>query len=111
MTRHFRHSVRNLSSPIKANMHFSLSKSGIISFDRAEAVIEYFEWVEIPKKNLTVSANISAAGESKNNTEKDDKTQTPESGESSAQSLGGISSEAAPEKKLKKKTFRVPLKV
>lgn len=106
-----KHSVRNLSSPIKANLHFSLSKSGIISFDRAEAVIEYFEWVDIPKKNLTVSASISTEGESKNNTEKDEKTQTPESNESSAQSLGEISSEAAPEKKLKKKTFRVPLKI
>ncbi|KAF2308263.1 hypothetical protein GH714_039739 [Hevea brasiliensis] len=49
-----KYSARNLSSPIKTNLHFSLSRSGILSLDRADAVIEISEWVEVPKKNLTI---------------------------------------------------------
>ncbi|XWS57081.1 hypothetical protein CRYUN_Cryun09bG0140900 [Craigia yunnanensis] len=57
------YSARNLSSPIKTNLHFSLSRSGILSLDQAEAVIQISEWIEVPKRNLTVenltSPNIS----------------------------------------------------
>ncbi|KAF8412653.1 hypothetical protein HHK36_000621 [Tetracentron sinense] len=49
-----KYSSRNLTSPIKANLHFFLSRSGILSLDRADVVIEVAEWVEVPKKNLTV---------------------------------------------------------
>ncbi|XP_037494451.1 heat shock 70 kDa protein 17 [Jatropha curcas] len=115
-----KYSSRNLSSPIKANLHFSLSRSGILSLDRADAVIEISEWVEVPKKNLTVdnttatSPNISVETGAKNVSE--------ESGEN-LQSNGGINNasnsnveepsaiEPDREKKLKKKTFRVALKV
>ena len=55
-----RYSSRNLSSPIKANLHFSLSRSGILSLDRADAVIEITEWIEVPKVNVTLE-NSSAA--------------------------------------------------
>ncbi|RVX11271.1 Heat shock 70 kDa protein 17 [Vitis vinifera] len=44
-----KYSSRNLSSPIKANLHFSLSRSGILSLDRADAVTEITEWIEVPK--------------------------------------------------------------
>ncbi|GKV46581.1 hypothetical protein SLEP1_g53553 [Rubroshorea leprosula] len=61
-----KYSSHNLSAPIKTNLHFSLSRSGIISLDRADAVIEISEWVEVPRKNssvenaTTASSNISA---------------------------------------------------
>lgn len=115
-----KYSSRNLSSPIKTNLHFSLSRSGILSLDRADATIEISEWVEVPKKNLTVenttatSPNISLETGAKNVSE--------ESSEN-LQSDGGIgnvtnsnveepsSIELGTEKKLKKKTFRVALKV
>ncbi|KAJ6864120.1 hypothetical protein NC651_034836 [Populus alba x Populus x berolinensis] len=73
-----KYSSRNLSSPIKANLHFSLSRSGILSLDRADAVIEISEWVEVPKKNLTVenttttSPNITLETDTKNTTEESD---------------------------------------
>ncbi|KAK7832251.1 heat shock 70 kda protein 17 [Quercus suber] len=56
-----KYSSRNLSSPIKANLHFSLSRSGILSLDRADAVIEISEWVEVPKKNLTLENSTTAS--------------------------------------------------
>lgn len=108
---------RNLSAPIKANLHFSLSRSGIIALDRAEAVIEITEWVEVPKKVLTLESNITnqnssaevgaanSTTDSKENLSSgsDTNSSTP-TGESNAQ-------EIITEKVLKKRTFRVPLKV
>ncbi|MCI30581.1 heat-shock protein, partial [Trifolium medium] len=69
-----KYSSRNLSSPIKANVHFSLSRSGILSLDRADAVIEITEWVEVPRKNLTVenstiSSNVTDESSATNNSE------------------------------------------
>jgi hypoxia up-regulated 1 len=75
--------------------------------------------VEVPKKNLTIenstiSSNVSDDSGAKNNSEENNE---------SVQSNGGISktsntsaeeqaaAEPATEKKLKKRTFRVPLKV
>lgn len=101
-------------------MQFSLSRSGVLSLDRADAVIEISEWVEVPKKNLTVenstsgTPNISVEGGPKNNSEESI---------NSLQTDGGLSNESntsvndqsttdlGTEKKLKKRTFRVPLKV
>ncbi|KAL0289332.1 UNVERIFIED_CONTAM: Heat shock protein 17 [Sesamum angustifolium] len=116
-----KYSSRNLSSPIKANLHFSLSRSGIFSLDRAEAVIEITEWVEVPRKNLTVDNSTSAAG-SANNTDADardapeennDKLETSNGSgnlpDSSANESNTV--ELGTEKKLKKRTFRVALKV
>ncbi|KAF8412649.1 hypothetical protein HHK36_000617 [Tetracentron sinense] len=45
-----KYSSRDLTSPIKANLYLSLSKSGILSLDRVDAVIEVAEWVEVPKR-------------------------------------------------------------
>ncbi|XP_059664815.1 heat shock 70 kDa protein 17 [Cornus florida] len=115
-----KYSARNLSSPIKANLHFSLSRSGLFSLDRADAVIEISEWVEVPKRNLTLenststSPNISVETGNRN---------TSEDGNDSVDTDDGISNtsnssvndqrttEVVTEKKLKKRTFRVPLKI
>ena len=114
-----RYSSRNLSSPIKANIHFSLSRSGILSLDRADAVIEITEWVEVPRKNLTIenstiSSNLSTeAGANNSSAESNENLQT----DSGITKMTNISAEEQPaaepamERKLKKRTFRVPLKV
>ncbi|KAK1438011.1 hypothetical protein QVD17_03812 [Tagetes erecta] len=103
---------RNLSSPVKANIHFSLSRSGILSLDRADAVIEISEWVEVPKKNLTlenanVSAPLNVTGESESATSaeaSDDNSANSTANDQNTITLGT-------EKKLKKRTFRIPLKI
>ncbi|KAF8413502.1 hypothetical protein HHK36_001492 [Tetracentron sinense] len=115
-----KYSSRNLTSPIKANLHFSLSKSGILSLDRADAVIEISEWVEVPKKNLTVdnlttvTTNASAEAAPGNNSE-GNKDDSPIDGGISNASNSNVEEQSSmdlgTEKKLKKRTFRVPLKV
>ncbi|XP_061965182.1 heat shock 70 kDa protein 17-like [Populus nigra] len=115
-----KYSSRNLSSPIKANLHFSLSKSGILSLDRADAVIEISEWVEVPKKNLTVenttttSPNLTLESDTKNTTEESDVNLNSDgvTDNSFNNNVEGPSTtEPVTEKKLKKRTFRVPLKI
>ncbi|KAH6776152.1 heat shock protein 70 family protein [Perilla frutescens var. hirtella] len=115
-----KYSSRNLSSPIKANLHFSLSRSGIFSLDRAEAVVEITEWVEVPRKNLTTDNSTSASAnttdaETKNTSEEsNDKLETNNGGNNDLSDLSANDSntvELGTEKKLKKRTFRVPLKV
>lgn len=118
-----RYESRNLSAPIKANIHFSLSRSGVLTLDRAEAVIEITEWVELPKKNLTLdnsttSANISVeatsaesgsgdlAEEGNGNLQNDGDTNNPSNSSATEGNIAEVT-----EKKLKKRTFRVPLKV
>nr|XP_004305891.2 PREDICTED: heat shock 70 kDa protein 17 [Fragaria vesca subsp. vesca] len=114
-----KYASRNLSSPIKTSLHFSLSRSGILSFDRADAIVEITEWVEVPKKNLTVenastvSPNISSeTGGQNSSAESDDNTDDGGNGNASnstAEVQG--SADLGIEKKLKKRTFRVPLKI
>lgn len=123
-----KYSSRNLSAPIKANLHFSLSRSGVLTLDRADAVIEITEWVEVPKKNLTLenstaSANLSAeASASANSSAEAGSGDSAEEGNGSLHSDGSTSNPSSSsekeenitqvtEKKLKKRTFRVPLKV
>lgn len=118
---HFRYASRNLSAPIKANLHFSLSRSGILSLDRSDAVIEISEWVEVPKRNLTLenatlaSSNTSVEVGPTNNSETDnDNLHTDDGGigNSSNSSVEELNAkDLGTEKKLKKRTFRVPLKV
>ena len=109
---------RNLSSPIKASLHFSLSRSGILSLDRADAVVEISEWVEVPKKNQTLESasapvNLTAETESTNTAEAsdvpspDDLTSNSDNSTSNDQKTVDLGTE----KKLKKRTFRIPLKV
>ncbi|KAK6945542.1 Heat shock protein 70 family [Dillenia turbinata] len=114
-----KYSSRNLSSPIKANLHFSLSRSGVLLLDRAEALIEISEWVEVPRANLTVdnsttiSPNVSLEGSS-NYTEESNGTLHSDDGMGTTSNPGGnetTTAELVTEKKLKKRTFRVPLKV
>ncbi|WVZ07493.1 hypothetical protein V8G54_020839 [Vigna mungo] len=114
-----KYSSRNLSSPIKASIHFSLSRSGILSLDKADAVIEITEWVEVPKKNLTVenstiSSNVSAESAAGNSSEGNNESIQTDIGNSNTSNTSAeeqASAEPATEKKLKKRTFRVPLKI
>ncbi|EEF41831.1 heat shock 70 kDa protein 17 [Ricinus communis] len=115
-----KYSSRNLSSPIKANLHFSLSRSGILSLDRADAVVEISEWVEVPKRNQSI-ANTTAS--SPNMSVNPGAKNTSEESTESLHSDGGIGNASNPnieepdaielgtEKKLKKRTFRIPLKI
>ncbi|GAB4830617.1 hypothetical protein Ancab_020383 [Ancistrocladus abbreviatus] len=120
-----RFSSRNLSSPIKANLHFSLTRSGVLTLDHAEAVIEISEWVEVPKKNLTIENSTASsditleASTSANLTVEDGPKNTSEENSLHVDvSVSGASNSSAKEesnmevteKKLKKRTFRVPLK-
>lgn len=113
-----KYSSRNLSAPIKANLHFSLSKSGVLSLDRADAVVEISEWVEVPKKNLTVenstnaSPNITIEAGTQNTTENSNDNGNNESNNTSSSSATEqTTTDLGTEKKLKKRTFRVPLKI
>lgn len=115
----FRYASRNLSAPVKANLHFSLSRSGIFSLDRADAVIEITEWVEVPRKNLTVDNSTSASANtstesSPSNTEESSENLNADGGNSNTSDPSANDSSTtslSTEKKLKKRTFRVPLKV
>ncbi|MBA0665081.1 hypothetical protein Goklo_004996, partial [Gossypium klotzschianum] len=114
-----KYSSRNLSSPIKTNLHFSLSRSGILSLDQVEAAFQVTEWIEVPKRNLTVenstiaSSNVSVDLGAEN---------TSEQNSNRLESDGGIGNasnsttepntvDLGTEKKLKKMTFRIPLKI
>ncbi|KAJ6749506.1 hypothetical protein OIU85_000172 [Salix viminalis] len=90
-----KYSSRNLSSPIKANLHFSLSRSGILSLDRADAVIEISEWVENTTEENDEKLNSDGVT---------DNTSIDVTQEAST-------TEPVTEKKLKKRTFRIPLKI
>ncbi|PKA55138.1 Heat shock 70 kDa protein 17 [Apostasia shenzhenica] len=118
-----KYSTRNLSSPIKATMHFSLSRSGLISLDRAEAVVEISEWVEVPKKDKIAEANtteiLNAANSLNASTEAIPDNisgvdlNTQDGANNSSTSIEELKEkvEVETEKVFKKKTFRVPLKI
>ncbi|KAK8914402.1 Heat shock 70 kDa protein 17 [Platanthera zijinensis] len=112
-----RYSVRNLTSPIKATMHFSLSRSGLISLDRAEAVIELSEWVEVPKKNKTIEINANVLNVTENlnvSTEGSphiESLNTDNETHSSDVNTEADKVEIETEKVLKRRTFKVPLKI
>ncbi|CAI9275396.1 unnamed protein product [Lactuca saligna] len=99
---------RNLSSPVKASLHFSLSRSGIFSLDRADAVIEISEWVEVPKKNVSAPLNLTVEADPAKETEVSDDTST-NSVNTTANDQNTL--DLGTEKKLKKRTFRIPLKI
>lgn len=122
----------NLSAPIKTNVHFSLSRSGFLSLDRAETVVEVSEWVEIPVKrpmNDTKSINnqmnkTSETPEGQEAQEEEGLNDITKSREEDSVAENSNTTEAnnalkepAPEfeivmeKKLRKRTIRVPLKV
>ncbi|MBA0839808.1 hypothetical protein Goarm_005503 [Gossypium armourianum] len=115
-----KYSSRNLSAPIKTNLHFSLSRSGILSLDQADAVIQITEWIEVPKKNLNVENTTSA---SPNASVDNGANSTSEESNSNSESDGGVSNgsnstveepsttDLGTERKLKKRTFKIPLKI
>ncbi|RLN08109.1 heat shock 70 kDa protein 17 [Panicum miliaceum] len=92
-------------------------KSGIVSLDRAEAVIEITEWVEVPKKILTLESNStnqnssSEAGAANSTPDSKDNLNSDSDANSSAPIDESNAQETITEKVLKKRTFRVPLKV
>ncbi|KAL3502412.1 hypothetical protein ACH5RR_036861 [Cinchona calisaya] len=112
-----KYAPRNLSSPIKANLHFSLSRSGTFTLERADAVIEITEWVEVPRKNLTVdnttsaSGNISVEAGPKNASEESNDKSQVDDGIGNTSINDNSTTDLGTEKKLKKRTFRVPLKI
>ncbi|KAL4366194.1 hypothetical protein GQ457_05G033010 [Hibiscus cannabinus] len=115
-----KYSSRNLSAPIKTNLHFHLSRSGILSLDHSDAVIQISEWIEVPKKNLTIENATSA---SPNVTDDNGTNSTTEQSNNNLESDGGSSNasngtaeepstrDLGTERKLKKKTFKIPLKI
>ena len=94
-----------------------MSRSGIIALDRAEAVIEITEWVEVPKKILTLESNITNQNSSSEvgaaNSTADSKENLSSGSNTNSSTLIDESNaqEIITEKVLKKRTFRVPLKV
>ncbi|PIA40877.1 hypothetical protein AQUCO_02400141v1 [Aquilegia coerulea] len=115
-----KYSSRNLSSPIKATLHFSLSRSGILSLTKADAVVEISEWVEVPKKNLTVgnstdvTPNVTVEAARGSSSEAGAENLNVDGDTSSTSNSNEVEQNAVDtgtEKKLKKRTFRVPLKV
>lgn len=92
----------------------------MLSLDRADAVIEISEWVEVPKKNLTIenattdSNTTSAEDASNDKTEEISEMASSSSGannETISNAVDQASADLGIEKKLKKRTFRIPLKV
>ena len=79
------------------------------------SVIEVSEWVEVPKKNLSVenstnvAPNISTETGAQNSSE-DSNGNTNDGGNSNT-SNSTVEADVVIEKKLKKRTFRIPLKV
>uniref|UniRef100_A0A7N0T8T2 Heat shock 70 kDa protein 17 n=1 Tax=Kalanchoe fedtschenkoi TaxID=63787 RepID=A0A7N0T8T2_KALFE len=112
-----KYSSRNLSSPIKANMHFSLSRSGILSLDRADAVIEITELVDVPKANAKLDNSTSASSNKSIEDGPQNMSEGTDNGEQASTNISDSSpkenntEDVAIEKKLKKRTFRVPLKI
>eukprot|EP00250_Pteridium_aquilinum_P012505 c20765_g2_i1 orf=168-2876(-) len=116
---------RNLSSPMKTNLHFSLSRSGVLSFDRAETVVEFSEWVEVPVKNKTInetkttlekpdlSSETGGSGPEGNSKAEDGATVENSNTTDTKDFLNSTApvQEVIMEKKLRKRTIRVPLKI
>lgn len=116
---------RNLSSPMKTNLHFSLSRSGVLSFDRAETVVEFSEWVDVPVKNQTMNEtkatlkkpdlSSETEGNGPEDSSKVEDGATLEASNTTDANDSFISEtpvrEVIMEKKLRKRTIRVPLKI
>jgi len=93
----------------------------VVSFDRVETVIEVSEWVDVPVKNLTAENSTSilsnASSESStsptSSSEKEEGNLSGEGFENNATTTENVTQDSKPitEKKLRKRTFRVPLKV
>ncbi|CAA7023746.1 unnamed protein product [Microthlaspi erraticum] len=109
-----KYSSRNLSAPIKANLHFSLSRSGIISLDRGDAVVEITEWVDVPKANATVDNNTTTTtgnASDENSQENKEELQADDGNSTASNTTTEEPAVVETERKLKKRTFRVSLKV
>ncbi|KAL3679219.1 hypothetical protein R1sor_022175 [Riccia sorocarpa] len=130
-----KYASQNVSAPIKTSLHFSLSRSGVISLDKAETVVEISEWYEVPVVNATAEANSTAETKSSEEgqplteelKEEEDKLSSDETKQPQpdvsdpakveAGSDGGeplkesAAAEPVVKKKLRRRTIRIPLKV
>lgn len=88
--------------------------------DQAEAVIQISEWVEVPKKNLTLdntttaSPNVSVDVGTKNTSDESNNTLDSDGGISNASNSSveePSTMDLGTERKLKKRIFKIPLKV
>lgn len=115
----YRYKNHNVSAPMKTVLHFSLDRSGVVNFDRAEQVIEVSEWIDVvdPLSNITsLLANLTANGTAGdfNATNFNLTKILQDNGNLATENVTGANNEtatAAPKQKLRKRILRVPLKV
>eukprot|EP00850_Spirogloea_muscicola_P022840 SM000314S12184 [mRNA] locus=s314:20611:26618:+ [translate_table: standard] len=132
-----KYSSYNLSQPIKLNMHLALTRSGLASLEKVEAVVEIQEWIEVPvliknetqPVNATIVANATEDGSS-NITDTGSATAFDEEDskdeEGAGETAGGLlqpmdmtasenETTVAPtvemKRKLRKRTIRIPLTI
>jgi hypoxia up-regulated 1 len=104
---------------MKTVLHFSLDRSGVVNFDRAEQVVEVSDWINVvdPLGNITsLLANLTANGTvgDLNDTDFNLTKLLTDAGSLANGTIAGINNETAalaPKQKLRKRIFRVPLKV
>lgn len=120
-----RYESYNLSAPIKTNLHFSLSQSGVLNFEKAETVVEVTEWYEVPVTNSTsnettadkkkvpdeVSANIETDDAAPNEEGITEGPAVDGSGDGPSGADESTATEPLVQRKLRKRTIRIPLKV
>jgi hypoxia up-regulated 1 len=101
-----KYASHNLSAPIKTNLHFSLSRSGLVHLDKAETVVEISEWVDVP----VLESNSTSLPSN-------DTSEVGGIGQQSSETASGDGITSATEnvkptmkQKLRKRTIRIPLK-
>ncbi|GJP38154.1 hypothetical protein CLOM_g22591 [Closterium sp. NIES-68] len=55
-----KYSSYNLTHPIRASLHFHLTRSGTVGLEKAELVVEFTEWIEVPVIPPPSAANATA---------------------------------------------------
>lgn len=117
-----RYKNHNQSAPMKTTLQFALDRSGVVNLERAEQVVEVSEWVEVvdPISNITaLLANLTAnatTGDVNATTVTEESESKPETDAGNLTNVNGSATEVTPPpvtvtKKLRKRIFRIPLKV
>lgn len=117
-----RYKNHNQSAPMKTTLHFALDRSGVVTLERAEQVVEVSEWVEVvdPIRNITaLLANLTAnetTGDVNATTGTEESESKPETDAGNLTDENVTATEVTPPpvtvtKKLRKRIFRIPLKV
>ncbi|CAI7729649.1 unnamed protein product [Closterium sp. NIES-54] len=55
-----KYSGYNLTHPIRASLHFHLTRSGTVGLEKAELVVDFSEWIEVPVIPPPSAANATA---------------------------------------------------